>query len=71
MDDEALLIDLSERLRDAHQRVSALQIEAAEKSSVFRQLLAVSELSKRSTAKASKKLDAFVADLDARFGASH
>jgi hypothetical protein len=64
MDDEELFARLSERLRDAHERVSRLDLPAEQKSSITRRLLAITNVSKRDLMRASQRLDAFLAELD-------
>ena len=57
-------VQLAERLRVAHARVAALDISGDEKASISRRLLAINDASKRSVSRASKRLDAFLQDLD-------
>jgi hypothetical protein len=64
VDDEALLIELAEKLRQAHARVAALAVSAEEKSSTTRRLLAISDASKHDVRRAGQRLDAFLAELD-------
>jgi hypothetical protein len=66
VDDEELFADLAERLRVAHLRVASLTAPEAEKASITKHLLVITDASKRDLRKASKRLDAFLADLDAR-----
>jgi hypothetical protein len=66
VDDEELFLQLADRLRDAHRRVAALEVDAAEKSSITRQLLVISDASKHSVMRASQRLDTFLADLEQR-----
>ena len=58
------LTRLAELLRVAHARVAALDVPEAQKASITRRLLAISDASKRSTTAASQRLDAFLAELD-------
>jgi hypothetical protein len=64
VDDEALLQELSEKLRLAHARVAALDVSASEKSSTTRRLLAISDAAKHDVTRAAQRLDAFLAELD-------
>ena len=57
-------VQLAERLRAAHARVAALDLPAEQKASVSRRLIAINDASKRSVSRASKRLDAFLQDLD-------
>jgi hypothetical protein len=57
-------VQLAERLRVAHARVAALDLPLAEKASITRRLLAINDASKRSVNRASKRLDAFLEDLE-------
>jgi hypothetical protein len=66
MTDEELLADLAERLRAAHVRVMALALPDDEKASVIKRFRAITDASKHDLRRASKRLDALVADLDAR-----
>ncbi len=65
MDDDELFADLSVRLRDAHRRVAALEVPEHEKARVIRRLLAISDATKHDLGRASRRLDAFLSDLDA------
>ena len=64
--DEDDHVQLAERLRVVHARVAALDLPEGEKASITRRLLAINSASKRSVSRASKRLDAFVQDLDGR-----
>jgi hypothetical protein len=64
MDDEELFVDLSNRLRDAHRRVAALEWPEDEKARVIRHLLAISDATKHNLGRASDRLDVFLSDLD-------
>ena len=66
MEDDELFTQFAERLREAHRRVAAMDLAADEKSSTTRHLLVISDASKHSVARASQRLDAFLAELDAR-----
>jgi hypothetical protein len=66
VDDEELLTELAERLRQAHARVAALHVSAEEKSSTTRRLLAISDAAKHDVQRAAQRLDAFLAELDVR-----
>ena len=63
-------VQLAELLRVAHARVAALDLPETEKSSITRRLLAINAASKRSVSRASKRLDAFLQDLDSRSSSS-
>lgn len=65
MDDEELFADLSVRLREAHRLVASLTGSEGQKALYTRRLLAISDASKHDLAHASRRLDAFRADLDA------
>jgi hypothetical protein len=65
VDDEELFAELSGRLRDAHRRVTALDLPDDEKARVIRRLLAISDATKHNLTRAAQRLDAFSADLDA------
>lgn len=67
MDEEQLFLDLAERLRVAHLRVGALNAPDAEKLSVSRHLRVITDASKHDLKRASKRLDAFLAELENRF----
>ncbi len=56
---------LAERLLHAHRRVRALDADPAVKARVTRRLLAVTDASKHDVGRASARLDALLADLDA------
>jgi hypothetical protein len=64
VDDDALLQELADKLRQAHARVAALPVSAAEKASTTRRLLAISDAAKHDVRRAAQRLDAFVAELD-------
>ena len=64
-DEGALFLVLADRLRDAHRRVASLDLPDDEKASVTRRLLALSDAAKHDLRRASARLDALVADLDA------
>jgi len=66
VDDEELLRELAEKLREAHSRVAALHVTDAEKASTTRRLLAISDAAKHDVRRAAQRLDAFVAELDVR-----
>ena len=63
-------VQLAERLRVAHAMVAALDVPADEKASITRRLLAINAASKRSVNRASKRLDAFLEDLEAQQSSS-
>jgi hypothetical protein len=62
---EDLFAELSERLRLAHRRVASLNADDEQKASVTRRLVAVTNASKHDLGRASTRLDALLADLDA------
>jgi len=57
--------ELAERLRDAHRRVARMDAPEDQKARLTRRLIALTDASKRDTGRASARLDALVADLDA------
>lgn len=61
-DVEALL---AFRLREAHLRVAALDVDGASRERAFRRLLAIADASKRDTRRAATRLDFFLSELDA------
>jgi hypothetical protein len=63
-------VQLAERLRVAHATVAALDVPVEEKASITRRLLAINAASKRSVNRASKRLDAFLEDLEAKQSSS-
>ena len=65
MEGEELFADLSVRLREAHRRVASLASPEEQKALFTRRLLAISDAAKHDLARASRRLDAFRADLDA------
>ena len=64
VDDAELAAQLAERLRDAHRRVASLDIGPEQKSSITRRLLVITDASKHSVPRASRRLDALLAELD-------
>ncbi len=64
MSDE-LYVELAERLRDAHRRVGRMDVPEDQKARVARRLIALTDASKSDAGRASARLDALVADLDA------
>lgn len=69
--DADLFESLSLRLREGHRRVARLPVDEEQKARATRRLLAISDASKHDLRRASTRLDAFLADLDAgRIGAS-
>ncbi len=60
-----LAADLAARLREAHRRVARLDVPDDEKARAARRLLALTDASKHDLARASARLDRFLADLDA------
>ncbi len=65
LDDAALFADLANRLRDTHRRVASLDATDDVKSAVVRRLIAITDASKHDLGRASERLDALRADLDA------
>ena len=65
MSEDDLAADLAVRLRDAHRRVATLDVCEDQKARVARRLIAPTDESKRDVVRASARLDALVADLDA------
>ena len=63
---EQLSVVLAGRLRDAHRRVSGLDVDQDEKVRIARRLIALTDVSKRDVVRASARLDLLLADLDAR-----
>ena len=61
----ALEAQLATRLRDAHRRVATLDVPEDQKARVARRLIALTDASKRDLVRASARLDALLADLDA------
>ena len=62
---EELEVQVAVRLRDAHRRVAGLDVPEDQKARVARRLIALTDASKRDLARASTRLDALLADLDA------
>jgi hypothetical protein len=62
---EELYVELAERLRDAHRRVASMDAPEDQKASFTRRLIALTDASKRDAGRASARLDALLADLDA------
>ncbi|MGI8536180.1 MAG: hypothetical protein ACR2K2_06695 [Mycobacteriales bacterium] len=60
-----LHVRLASRLREAHRRVAALELEQDQKGRLVRRLIALTDASKRDAGRASARLDALLADLDA------
>ncbi|POM24595.1 hypothetical protein BTM25_32260 [Actinomadura rubteroloni] len=58
--DDPELTRLARRLRDAHRLVAPLP--AQDRRRLIRQLLVITDLAKRDTALAARRLDAFLAD---------
>jgi len=67
VDEGQLFLDLAERLRVAHLRVAALNAPDDEKLSISRHLRVITDASKHDLKRASKRLDAFLAELENRF----
>jgi hypothetical protein len=57
--------ELAVRLRDAHRRIAALDAPPEVKQRTARRLIALTDTSKHDAARASSRLDALLADLDA------
>lgn len=62
--DGRLFDDLAERLREAHHRVAAIPAGDRNKPAIIRRLLAISDSAKQDLARASRRLDALLAELD-------
>lgn len=62
---EDLHVELARRLRDAQRRVGSLEASDDQKARVARRLIALTDASKRDVTRASARLDALLADLDA------
>jgi hypothetical protein len=60
----ALYALVAERLKQAHARVSALNVSTDAKTALTRQLLIVTETAKRDLPEAARRLSRFVRDLD-------
>ena len=60
-----LFASLSERLRDAHALVRRLDAPPERKAAVTKRLIAITDASKHGLRRASERLDALIADLDA------
>ena len=56
---------LAERLKEAHRRLRAAQLPPEDKARAARRLIALTDASKRDLVRASARLDALLADLDA------
>jgi len=65
VDDAELAAQLADRLRDAHRLVASLDVDADQKSSITRRLLVISDAAKHSVPRASRRLDALLAELGA------
>ncbi len=62
---EELYVELAERLRDAHRRVASMDAPEDQRARLTRRLIALTDASKRDAGRASARLDALLADLDA------
>ena len=62
---EDLYVELAERLRKAHRRVASMDVPDDQKARVARRLIALTDTAKRDAGRASARLDALLADLDA------
>ncbi|BFV57174.1 hypothetical protein KCMC57_up22780 [Kitasatospora sp. CMC57] len=60
----ALFALVAERLKQAHDRVHALNVSTEAKTALTRQLLIVTETAKRDLPEAARRLARFVQDLD-------
>lgn len=60
-----LAAELAQRLREAHRRVGGLSLPQEQKARIARRLIALTDASKHDLARASARLDALLADLDA------
>ena len=61
---EPLHDELAARLLTAHRRVRDLEVRKDEKARAARRLLAISDAAKHDLEHASRRLDAFLSDLD-------
>lgn len=66
MDDDTLFADLSERLRLAQLRLRSLNADNDTKAAVAQRLIAITNAAKHDLGRASERLDALTAELDAR-----
>lgn len=55
--------ELSEKLRDTHRRVGQLDVPEAEKASITRRLIVITDASKHDLVRALSRLDALIAEL--------
>jgi len=62
---DELYVGLAKRLRDAHRRVASMDAPEDQRARLTRRLIALTDASKRDAGRASARLDALVADLDA------
>lgn len=65
MSEQEQAAELAIRLKAAHARVRGLDADSEVKARVTRRLLALTDASKHDVARASARLDALLADLDA------
>ena len=65
MDDNTLFDDLSERLRLAQLRLRSLNSDNETKAAVAQRLIAITNAAKHDLHRASERLDALTAELDA------
>jgi hypothetical protein len=61
---DELHLELAARLRDAHRRVAALDLQQDEKAGLIRRLIALTDASKHDVAHAAQRLNRFLGDLD-------
>ena len=66
MEDEELFAAFAERLREAHERVRALTVDEAEKASVSRRILVISDAAKHDLGRANLRLLDLLEELDRR-----
>jgi hypothetical protein len=66
MDDDTLFADLSERLRLAQLRLRSLNTDSETKAAVAQRLIAITNAAKHNLRRASERLDALNAELDAQ-----
>jgi hypothetical protein len=59
---------LAERLKEAHRRLRTADLPPQDKARAARRLIALTDASKHDVGRASARLDAFLADLDAGRG---
>jgi hypothetical protein len=56
--------DLAERLREAFNRVGALEVSAERRTALVQRLIAITNAAKHDETRAQRRLDAFLAELE-------